>query len=108
MPLGIPFLRKYKLFVILTNQIACDYFVKVLSLAMYLPSISNSIFTIESISISAKLVFSFVYGIIATLKLLFVGSHTVSETPFTVTEPLSTVKYPLCANWLLNGYSNVK
>ena len=74
---------------------------KVLSLAMYLPSISNSIFTIESISISAKLVFSFVYGIIATLKLLFVGSHTVSETPFTVTEPLSTVKYPLCANWLL-------
>ena len=44
----------------------------------------------------------------ATWKVLLVGLQTVSETPFTVTEPLSTVKYPFFAISLFSGYSKVK
>ena len=45
---------------------------------------------------------------IATLKVLSVGSQTVKETPLTVTDPLSTVKYPRLAISGFESYSNVK
>ena len=65
-------------------------------------------FTTEPGFMSQKLVCSKVYGIIATWNVFNVGLHTVSETPLTVTLPLSTVKYPLRAISVFSGYSNVK